>query len=331
MVTHERQPSFSYSEICISFNPLIACSNGSSNDPLEETTVASTTLGMVRGFEADELIKFLGIPFAKPPVDELRFRPPVLPDPWIETFEASEFGPACMQPEFYTFNERRSEDCLTLNIWTPGTDSAQRPVMVWIHGGGWVAESSASGWYDGTIFSQRGDVVVVSMEYRLGVFGFAYLDYRDSSMAASGNVGILDQVTALEWVRDNIAAFGGDPENVTIFGESAGGMSVSTLMGIPSSRGLFSKAIAQSGAANSLRGVDYAASLSDRLMVHAGVEDVPGLQRLSTEELLAAQVALTDEELIESLVFGPVIDGVVLPESPLSAVAGLVVLKAFRS
>ncbi len=299
---------------------LAACGTDSSRSG-GDIASASTTLGPVRGFEEAGIVKFLGVPFAKPPTGTLRFRAPVTPDPWTDTFEATESGPACMQPKGYTLNANRSEDCLTLNVWTPAADRAKRPVMVWIHGGGWVAESSSSGWYDGTNLARCGDVVVVGMEYRLGAFGFSYLDHRAGAVAGSGNVGILDQLAALEWVQHNIVEFGGDPENVTVFGESAGGMSVSTLLGIPSSLGLFSKAIVQSGAVNTLRGVEYGRAISDRLMVHAGVDSVSKLQMLSADQLLAAQVALAEEEPIEDLIFGPVIDGVVLPEPPLDAVA----------
>jgi para-nitrobenzyl esterase len=147
----------------------------------------------------------------------------------------------------------QAEDCLTLNVWTPGTDGA-RPVMVWIHGGGFVAGSGASALYRGRALAARGDVVVVTINYRLGILGFlAHPGLADPDAGgAAGNWGLLDQVAALSWVHDNIPAFGGDPNNVTIFGESAGGMSVADLLAVPGARGLFHRAIAQSGPPNAV-------------------------------------------------------------------------------
>ncbi len=285
----------------------------------------TTALGEVRGAVTDGgILAFKGIPYARPPEGELRFKPPQPAEPWEGTLEALDFGH--ISPQIYDEYEAsefpQSEDCLTLNVWTPGTEEADRPVMVWIHGGGWTGGSSLDPWYDGASFAEEGDLVFVSMNYRLGALGWLYLEeVGGEEYAESGNLGILDQVMALEWVRDNIEAFGGDPENVTVFGESAGSMSVSVLMGIPAAKGLFDKAIAESGALNTLRSPEYAASITRRYMEKAGVTSVDELNDLSLEDILEAQDELMGEEFQSDTLFGPVIDGVVLPEPPLHAIA----------
>ncbi|MCP4599802.1 MAG: carboxylesterase family protein, partial [Proteobacteria bacterium] len=257
---------------------IAACAPDSKNDPavsIDDDTHseysnpviadAVTPLGKANGFVTEEgVVAFLGLPYAQPPMDELRFAPPVVLDSWNGSFDATEFGPACPQSEIEhdtTLNSRIDEDCLTLNIWTPSADNGARPVMFWIHGGGWIAESSGDLLYNGGRLVSRGNIVVVSVEYRLGVFGFSHLE----DVPGSGNAGILDQVLALQWVRDNIAAFGGDPNNVTIFGESAGGMSVSALLGMPQAKGLFHRAIMQSNVASLVRGTDYADKVTEML------------------------------------------------------------------
>ena len=161
--------------------------------------------------------------------------------------------------------------------------------MVWIHGGGFTSGAGSVPWYNGASFVRNGDVVVVSINYRLGAFGWTHLAHLDSTLATSGNAGLLDQIAALQWVQQNIAAFGGDPGNVTIFGESAGGMSVATLMGTPAAAGLFHRAIAQSGAAHSTRSADQATDVTDRLLAALGVDDVAGLRAIDAAALLAAQ------------------------------------------
>ena len=213
------------------------------------------TSGLVTGLELDSGVQvFRGIPFAAPPVGDLRWKMPRPPIPWKGVFVADSFGPVCMQQRT---NALMSEDCLYLNIWTKAeSEDEKRPVMVWIHGGGWSSGAGANvdssstgitGTYDGEAFAENG-VVLVSVNYRLGAFGFmAHPDLSaESDRGISGNYGILDHIAALEWVRDNISGFGGDPENVTIFGESAGGASIYALMATPLASGLFHKAIAQS-------------------------------------------------------------------------------------
>ena len=184
---------------------------------------------------------FLGIPYAKPPVGELRFAPPVPGEPWGDTLDAMDFGPACPQPEIDpsdVMNWKINEDCLTLNVWTPSVDNQKRAVMFWIHGGGYIWESSGDQLLYRARMAVHGHVVVISVEYRLGAFRFSYLE----DVPGSGNAGLLDQILALRWVRDNIAAFGGNPDNVTIWGESAGSYSVCALLGMPVAKGLFHKA-----------------------------------------------------------------------------------------
>jgi para-nitrobenzyl esterase len=282
--------------------------------------------GRLEGVEdTDGILAFKGIPFAQPPVGPLRFKPPQPPQAWDGTFKAVDFGPAAPQP--VDINEesstsRQSEDCLYLNVWTPATDTAGRPVMVWIHGGGWTNGSGSETLYDGSSFARRGDVVLVTINYRLGDLGFLYLkDIAGDDYAGSGNLGLLDQAAALRWVRDNIGAFGGDPGNVTVFGESAGSMSVCALMAMPAAKGLFHKAIAESGALNTERSTAYAAGITRRIMEAAGVTDLSGLQSLSAEQLVQAESRIMQNDIMSATCFGPVIDGVVLPEPPLHAIA----------
>ncbi len=212
-------------------------------------TIAS---GKVQGVPQDSLLVFKGIPYAAPPVGALRWKPPVPVQPWNAVLQASQFGPACIQPptpvpNLYTSDiTPTSEDCLSLNIWAPA-QASHAPVLFWIHGGALVKGASKESLYDGTQLAKRG-IIVVSINYRLGVLG--YLAHpqlsRESEQGVSGNYGLLDQVAALRWVRDNIGAFGGDPGNVTIAGESAGALSVMYLLASPQARGLFAKALAQS-------------------------------------------------------------------------------------
>ena len=256
----------------------------------EGTTVeASTTLGTVRGTWQRGVARFAGIPFAAPPVGDLRFRPPAPAEPWDGVRPAEQFGPVApqnpslMEALFGGEAEQWGEDCLYLNVWTPEPEPDEPlAVMVWIHGGGFEMGSGSSPLYDGTSFAQDG-VVLVTLNYRLGAFGFLELGEVDPSRAGSGNVGLLDQVAALEWVRDNISSFGGDPSRVTIFGESAGAMSVSLLMSMPRATGLFHRVIAQSGAASVARTPALAAADTAEFMADTGLTSI--------EELLAAEPA----------------------------------------
>ena len=304
-----------------------------------ETIDASTTTGMIRGRWLDGIARFAGVPFAAPPVGPGRFRPPTAPEPWEGVRDATEFAgicpqnPSVMEMLFGGEPEPQAEDCLALNVWTPGPADHGRPVMVWIHGGGFEMGSGSSPLYDGASFARRG-AVIVSINYRLGSLGFLDLSSLDSGFAQSGSVGLLDQVAALEWVRDNIESFGGDPRNVTIFGESAGAMSVSMLMAMPSARGLFSRVIAQSGAASTHRSPQRGAEIAAEFMTTGGFGSVDQLVDTPVSELLAAHATMSQGRFADPvsylqastnpsslLAFVPVADGATVPLDPLAAIA----------
>jgi para-nitrobenzyl esterase len=300
--------------------------------------IVTTTLGRLEGIERKGAWQFRGIPFAAPPVGERRFRPPAPPEPWDGIRSAAEFGPVSWQSmggtaQLLGDGEREtSEDCLFLNVTTPACDDGARPVMVWIHGGGFVNGSGSVPWYDGTRLVTRGDVVVVSINYRLGAFGFLWLGDLDPGRRSSGVNGLLDQVAALQWVHDNIAAFGGDPANVTVFGESAGAMSVSTLLALPAARGLFHKAVAQSGAASNTFSPKVASEITSAMMSRLSITDLDGLLAAEPEALLEAAAKVTGEIFHDpgrisgptgialAMAFQPVVDGEWLPSDPLDAV-----------
>lgn len=239
-------PSFAAAGAALAF---MACASAPS---AQTAPVVTAPAGAVRGQADGDILSFKGLPYAAPPVGERRWRPPAPAARWNGVRDATAFGPACVQPtpviqSIYSADlGRTSEDCLTLNVWTPST-AGKAPVMVWIHGGALVTGSSKETLYDGARMAREG-VVVVSINYRLGVLGWlAHPDLSaESSAGISGNYGLMDQVAALEWVKRNIAAFGGDPDQVTIAGESAGGLSVLYLMTSPLAQGLFDRAIAQS-------------------------------------------------------------------------------------
>lgn len=227
--------------------PMIAGSAAASEAP-----IATTRHGRVRGVETDGIRIFKGVPYASAP----RFLAPVAPQAWTGVRDALAFGPMAPQSRgplgslfaSWTFDKEMSEDCQSLNVWTPAlADDRKRPVMVWMHGGGFTSLSGSRNVFDGTRLARKGDVVVVTLNHRLNVFGYLQLAELAPQFPDAGNVGNLDIVAALRWVKDNIVAFGGDPDNVTIFGQSGGGGKVTTLMGMPSARGLFHKAIVQSG------------------------------------------------------------------------------------
>jgi para-nitrobenzyl esterase len=301
---------------------------------------ATTTSGRVRGRRLpDGVLRFAGIPFAAPPVGERRFRPPAPPDRWRGTRDATTFGPTAPQnpsaTELMAGGGRRhpaSEDCLTLNVWTPALDDGGRPVMVWIHGGAFTTGSGGVPWYHGTRLAHRGDVVVVTVNYRLGAFGFLHLEeVLGEKYAGSGNLGLLDQVAALEWVRDNINGFGGDPARVTVFGESAGGMSVASLLAMPAAAGLFHRAIAQSGAGHNVSTVERATRVAEDMLTELGgaaelldapVEAILAAQHTIAQRLTSAALArkVPPRDAL-ALPFQPVVDGTTLATRPVDAVA----------
>lgn len=289
--------------------------------------------GKLKGSERDGIYAFKGIPYALPPVGEWRWQPPQDPWPWVGVLDATDYGKWAPQNKsgldavMGAESGEQGENCLTLNVWTPGLDNAKRPVMVWIHGGGFTIGSGAQGVYEGRTLAAHGDVVVVTINYRLGILGFANLKVATGGrIPATGNEGLLDQAKALAWVQDNIADFGGDPDNVTIFGESAGGMSTGALLALPEARGLFHKAIPQSGAGHTAATMETAPLVGEAILKVTGL-DAEGLAKASVEDLLKVQRLIEGGKVedyplskIGSLPFRPVIDGTVLTDLPVDAV-----------
>jgi para-nitrobenzyl esterase len=277
-------------------------------------TTVTTKLGSITGKSENNIQMFLGVPYAKPPVGERRFRAPEPHGPWQGTLDATTLGNRAMQPGNPTAPpspEPYSEDCLTLDIYTPAADSHARPVLFWIHGGAYYIGSGND--HDGSILASQGDVVVIAVNYRLGVFGFLDLSKYDDDLAGSASNGFRDQILALAWVRDNIADYGGDPNNVTIFGESAGGGSVNAILAAPSADGLYHRAIAHSGTAIT----NPPASLSTGLAAHLEVDEselLAHLKQLSAEDLLAAQLG-------SSVLGEACVDGVVVTRDTYQAIA----------
>src|SRR5690242_845548 len=246
-------------------------------------SVVQTTAGKIRGAMQDKVHSFKGVPYGASTEGAGRFMPPVKPQAWTGVRDALEFGPASPQvpsnliPESMAQQPKTdangTEDCLHLNVWTPGLGSGKRPVMVWFHGGGYSAGSANWAMYNGAHLAAKHDLVVVTVNHRLNVFGYLYLaGLGGEKYAHSSNVGMLDIVASLEWVRDNISAFGGDPGNVTIFGQSGGGGKVSTLLAMPAAKGLFHRAIAMSG--SNVKGVprDRATKGAEAFMAKLGLK-----------------------------------------------------------
>lgn len=299
-------------------------------------TIVKTDVGKIEGYEKRSLYVFKGIPFAAPPIGKRRWLPPSAVEPWSSVRPAKSsaaIAPQNIAPSIFVAadqtpeREPQSEDCLYLNVWTPGLDDARRPVLFWIHGGGFTGGSGSSAMYKGSRLSARGNVVVVTTNYRLGALGFLNLnEVTRGRIPATGNEGLLDQAAALEWVRRNIASFGGDPGNVTIFGESAGSMSVGCQLTLPRSKGLFRRAILQSGATNSTRTPQKAAPVTEQLLAILNIKptDIDALYSLPVERLLAAQQELMPRlqkrGQSPGLALQPVIDGTILPMLPLDAV-----------
>lgn len=293
----------------------------------------TTADGVVRGRRLGDVLTWRGIPFAAPPVGPLRLRAPQPVEPWTGVRDATEFGAAAPQPRMGTAlrpgkYQPISEDCLTLNVVAPATSSGDpRPVMVFVHGGAFVLGTTAMGLYRGDRLVRRGDIVFVSVNYRLGALGF--MDFREFSTAErtfDSNLGLRDQVAALEWVQRNIAAFGGDPDNVTVFGESAGGTSVTTLMATPAAGRLFARAIAESSAPvlvnDERRAREWARQFVDLLGCDDPSDAADALEAASPAELGKAARRLSAKTLADTPglhPFGPVVDGDFLPTDPLRA------------
>src|SRR5882672_8776015 len=308
------------------------------------TAPIETNSGRVRGAVEAGISVFKGIPYGAPTGGANRFMPPRLPAPWSGVRDVLAYaghspqwqaGPT-RRPGMATFlgpadNTPVGEDCLTLNLWTPGLDNtARRPVMVWLHGGAFHFGSGNRAVTAGGNLARRGDVVVVSVNHRLNIFGhFPLADLGGERYAHSGNAGMLDLVAALEWVRDNIEGFGGDPSNVTIFGESGGGGKVSVLLAMPAARGLFHRAVIQSGATIRVSTRERADALAAAVLKELGLghEQCDRLQSVPVEQLAAAiapasrRVGPRRLPLLDRYDFGPVADGSDLPTQPFDPAA----------
>ena len=290
-----------------------------------------TKYGRIAGIEQESWMEFRGIPFAKAPVGELRWKAPVAPESWKGTYYADQFKAKSMQREgssppwdkdFYddpVFERPSSEDCLYLNIWAP-KEAANCPVAIWIHGGAFMGGFSSEKEFDGAAYAKRG-VIFVSIQYRLGVLGFLAHPWLTAEAGTSGNYGILDQIAAINWVYDNIAAFGGDPENITIFGQSAGAMSVQTLISSPLTGDRIKRAILQSGGSYGeglhrdmtlAEAEQYGLMFSEMMQA----EDLAALRALPAEEIFAATDAFMAKAMptARGLFLTPNIDGILLTD-----------------
>ena len=289
---------------------------------MKKNDIVETTTGKLRGYIESGLHIFKGIPYAQPPTGDLRFRDTVEKEPWDHVLEAIKFSSIPPQPDIPTSSIRfhpQSEDSLTLNIWTPACDNEKRPVMFWIHGGAFYYGGAPSPRYNGEFLSKRGNVCVVTINYRLGALGNLYVPGKVS------NLGFMDQFTALKWVYNNILNFGGDPNNITIFGESAGSTSVCTLISMPLANPLIRRAICQSGALNPIAhhqegGIKTSEKLFSKLGIKIG--DVDTLRKVSVNKLIdiESQIRLENLKKRETYGYPPIVDDVKVLEHPLHAI-----------
>ncbi|MHA1885151.1 MAG: carboxylesterase/lipase family protein [Promethearchaeota archaeon] len=290
---------------------------------IEENFIVEISSGKIQGYFNRGVIKFKGIPYAEPPIGNLRFKTPVPVEPWNDIRDTTKYSPVCPQPPS-ALEEMAADpfpqdekDSLTLNVWTQKLDDKKRPVMFFIHGGAFRTGSGRA--LDGSRIVLRGDVVVVSINYRLGPFGFLYMpDIPDTTP----NVGLLDMVAGLKWVKENIKQFGGNPEDITIFGESAGAFAVTCLLAVPAAKGLFKRAIIQSGyvtifSSHPSSGLTTYKSLMERLGIKEG--DIDSLRMLPYEEIISKLDSFEANQQV-ALSFTPTIDNETLPENPYEAI-----------
>lgn len=293
----------------------------------ETYPIVHAPAGSFRGIREARARVWRGIRYAKPPTGELRWRDPVAVPPADETVDALIYGPAAPQLANAAVplgeDTRIDEDCLSLNVWAPPTQQqAALPVMVWIHGGAYTFGSSAQPLFNGASLVSTGEVVLVTINYRLGGLGFLDLSGVNGD-AFDGNLALKDVLLALNWVQQNVSAFGGDPSSVTVFGESAGGGLVTALLATPAAEGLFHRAIAQSSPASSMYGAARAREVAERFLAEVGVPDgdADRLRGLSSDEVVRAASAVyaqVPDEAPGTLAFAPVVDGVLLPEAPIT-------------
>ena len=314
-----------------------------------DTAVVEIATGKIAGYIGRGIYAFKGIPYAATTAGENRFMPPRKPTPWAGVRSSRQYGPVCPQDKgtgrlhdeeafIFQWNDSvEGEDCLRINVWTPGiNDTGKRPVMVWLHGGGFSAGSGNDiPAFDGENLARKGDVVVVTLNHRLNLLGYMDLSKYGEKYAPSGNAGMMDIVAALEWVRDNIAVFGGDPGRVLIFGQSGGGAKVSTLMGMPSAKGLFHRAVVESGSFSFKNAPDKSQKLAGLMLAELGltastvdrIQTIPyaALQAASVSVLRKANAApaniLNLRSMASRLDFTPVVDGTILPSAPFNPVA----------
>jgi para-nitrobenzyl esterase len=332
MVIHPSRRDFLKQAILTAAASGVVVRSAWSADP--KYVIAETAFGKVRGEDADGIKIFKGIPYGASTAGKNRFMPPVDPAKWGVVRDALQFGPSAPQSEP---GARRTtsdlavagaglraegEDCLVLNVWTPAlNDGRKRPVMLWCHGGGFSSGSGSSPVTEGANLARRGDVVVVTINHRLNVLGFTFLgDLAGGDFAQSGDVGMLDIVHALRWVRDNIAQFGGDAGNVTVFGQSGGGRKVGTLLAMPPAKGLFHRAIIESGPTIKLVERDQANRVAGELLSKLGLNksQVRTLQTLPVEKIMGAYFAVVRSMNVDQMTMGfsPTVDGKAVPRHP---------------